>query len=333
MTTALDRAGLAVAGGLLGIAAAQAAGGGDRFPPLTAAAMATPVTYLPAWVVLAGAVVGRRPRLAALAATTCVAHVALMAPALRPGRSAPSVPPPTGADAPTLTVATANGLYDNTAPQRWGPAMLALDADVLAVQELSAHVHRALRRAGVDDRYPHRAVYVREGSGGAGLWSRHPLRDVRTVDLGNAEEANGGVVAVVEIRGYQVTVVNVHTVAPADRARRGAWFAGFAALRSVLDLTDRPVVLLGDWNATLHHLALRRFIAEAALRDAHVECRRGHAVTWPSPGSGRITDRLMPTVALIDRVLVRGPVAVRAVSEHTVPGSDHRAVLATLALG
>lgn len=328
----LDRVGVAVAGGLLGLAAAQAAGGGDRFPPITAAAMATPVTYLPAWAVLAGAIAGRRPRLAGLAAAGCAAHVALMAPALRPGRGAPPVPP-TGADAPTLTVATANGLYDNTAPRRWGPALLALDADVLAVQELSAHVLRSLRRAGVDERYPSRAVLEREGSGGAGLWSRHPLRDVRTLELGNTDEANTGVVAVVDVGGHPVTVANVHTVAPADRRRRGAWFAGFAALRDVLDDVEGPVVLLGDWNATLHHRTLRRFLAEAALRDAHVECRRGHAVTWPSPGSRRLADRLVPTVALLDRVLVRGPVAVRTVSEHTVPGSDHRAVLATLALG
>ncbi|MFN2506032.1 MAG: endonuclease/exonuclease/phosphatase family protein, partial [Acidimicrobiales bacterium] len=185
----LDRVGVAVAGGLLGLAAAQAAGGGDRFPPVTAAAMATPVTYLPAWAVLAGAVAGRRPGLAGLAAAGCAAHVALMVPALRPAPDAPPVPA-TGFDSPILTVATANGLYDNTRPRQWGPAMLALDADVLAVQELSAHVHRALRRAGVDDRYPHRAVYEREGSGGAGLWSRHPLRDVRAVELGNADEAN-----------------------------------------------------------------------------------------------------------------------------------------------
>jgi endonuclease/exonuclease/phosphatase (EEP) superfamily protein YafD len=328
----LDRVGVAVAGGLLGLAAAQAAGGGDRYPPITVAAIGTPVTYLPAWAVLAGAVATRRPLVAGLAAATCGAHIALMAPALRPARGAPPVPA-AGADAPTLTVATANGLYDNTAPGRWGPAVLALDADVLAVQELSAHVLRSLRRAGVDERYPFRAVFEREGSGGAGLWSRHPLRDVRTLELGNTDEANTGVVAVVDVGGHPVTVANVHTVAPADRRRRGAWFAGFATLRDVLDDVEGPVVLLGDWNATLHHRTLRRFLAEAALRDAHVECRRGHAVTWPSPGSRRLADRLVPTVALLDRVLVRGPVAVRTVSEHTVPGSDHRAVLATLALG
>jgi endonuclease/exonuclease/phosphatase family metal-dependent hydrolase len=330
--SALDRAGLAVAGGLLGLAVAQAAGGGDRYPPIAAAATATPVTYLPAWAVLVGAVAGRRPRLAGLAAAGCAAHIALMAPALRPGPGAPPVPA-TSAVAPILAAATANGLYDNTAPRRWGSAVLALGADVLAVQELSAHVHRALQGAGVDDRYPHRVVHEREGSAGAGLWSRYPLRDVRAVELGNGDVANIGIVAIAEVEGSPVTVVNVHTVAPMDRSRRGAWFASFAALREVLDHVAGPVVLLGDWNATLHHVALRRFIAEAALRDAHVECRRGHAVTWPSPGSGRIADRLMPTVALIDRVLVRGPMAVRAVSEHTVPGSDHRAVLATLALG
>lgn len=329
--TGLDRAGLAVAGGFLALAAVQGAGGGDRFPPITAAAMATPVTYLPAWAVLAGAVVGRRPRVAGLAAATCAAHLALMAPALRPRRDAPS-PPATGADSPTLTVATANGLYHNTAPGRWGPAILALDADVLVVQELSAHVHHALRSAGVNDRYPHRVVHERERSAGAGLWSRFPLRDVRTVDLGNDDLTNIGIAAVAEVGGRPVTVVNVHTIAPIDRTRRGAWFASFGALRRVLDQVRGPVVLLGDWNATLHHVTLRRFIAEAALRDAHVERRRGHAATWPSPGSGRLADLVVPTVALIDRVLVGGPVAVRAVSEHTVPGSDHRAVLAVLAL-
>jgi endonuclease/exonuclease/phosphatase family metal-dependent hydrolase len=84
-------------------------------------------------------------------------------------------------------------------------------------------------------------------------------------------------------------------------------------------------VLAGDFNATLDHSGLRRLI-RTGYRDAAATVGAGLAGTW-GPYDG---DPIPPVT--IDHVLVDRRVRVRSVSVHRVPGSDHRAVLAELAL-
>lgn len=85
------------------------------------------------------------------------------------------------------------------------------------------------------------------------------------------------------------------------------------------------MVVAGDLNADRDHAAFRRLL-DAGLRDAHDERGQGLARTWPAG---------LPVLHL-DHVLVRDagevhlvPLEVREVD---VPGSDHRAVVADLAV-
>jgi endonuclease/exonuclease/phosphatase family metal-dependent hydrolase len=91
-------------------------------------------------------------------------------------------------------------------------------------------------------------------------------------------------------------------------------------------------ILLGDFNATLDHAALRGLI-DSGYRDAADAsvpgCARlgaGLRPTWPYDEKWFI-----PGVTL-DRVLVDRRVAVRAMSTHRLPGGDHKAVYARLVL-
>ncbi len=88
---------------------------------------------------------------------------------------------------------------------------------------------------------------------------------------------------------------------------------------------DLPLVVAGDLNADRDH-ALFRGLLDTGLRDAHDSVGRGLARTWPSG---------LPLLHL-DHVLVRdgegGQLVVTAVREERVPGSDHRAVVADLAV-
>lgn len=83
--------------------------------------------------------------------------------------------------------------------------------------------------------------------------------------------------------------------------------------------------LLGDFNATLDHAELRRLL-DTGYRDAAEVAGEGLSLTWPA---GR--PRLPPLVA-IDHLLVDERLAVRRVRVIDVPGTDHRAVFASLSV-
>jgi endonuclease/exonuclease/phosphatase (EEP) superfamily protein YafD len=131
--------------------------------------------------------------------------------------------------------------------------------------------------------------------------------------------------ATVEVPGGPpVLMESVHPQAPSDRLRIPGWER---------DLRDQPAatvhgpvrVLLGDFNATLDHAALRRLIG-TGYRDAASVTGGGFRSTWPYDEKWFI-----PGVTL-DRVLADKRVGVRAARPYRIPGSDHKAIYAELVL-
>lgn len=84
-----------------------------------------------------------------------------------------------------------------------------------------------------------------------------------------------------------------------------------------------PVVVAGDFNATLDHSVFRD--AMTGCVDAAERTGEGLVGTWPS----RVPSWLEPQ---IDHVLVTGDITPEQVSVHDIPGSDHRAVFSRLRL-
>ena len=225
-------------------------------------------------------------------------------------RRGPAVPD--GGDAVAFRVVTANALYPNRRPARWAEGVLALSADILCVQELAPRIASALDDAG--GLPPHACTTVHPGSFGTGLWSRTPFDAAEIVDAGYA--------MVVARLASGMTVVSTHAVAPSSRGKTPLWRRSFELLQEVVDGVDGPVVVAGDLNATFAHGPLQELLARGRLRDAHVDAGRPRAHTW---------NARFPC-ALIDHVLVSEEIAVRAITEQRVPGSDHRAVVADLAI-
>jgi len=130
----------------------------------------------------------------------------------------------------------------------------------------------------------------------------------------------------VELRGGgldRTRFVAFHSVAPTP-GEIPQWEHDLGTLdRWCADRGSGPVILAGDFNATLDH---------SVFRDATTGCldaaeRRGEGLTgtWPT----RLPRAVGPQ---IDHVLATGGVAVESFSVHDVPGSDHRAVLSRLRL-
>lgn len=220
--------------------------------------------------------------------------------------------PPSAGTSP-LRIVTANALKYNKAPSAWAEALLDLDPDVLCVQELTPAIDDALAATG---RLPAAAcTEVRDDSAGTGLWCRWPLADAGVFDAGHT-------MIVGRVESLGVTLASIHTIAPSSPAKAREWEASFAAIAALTERTAGPLVVAGDWNATLAHGPLRDLLAAGRVRDAHVDAGRRFARTWPA----RVP------LALLDRVLVSRHMAVRSVSEVRLPGSDHRAVAAELTI-
>jgi endonuclease/exonuclease/phosphatase family metal-dependent hydrolase len=226
------------------------------------------------------------------------------------------------AGGPTVVVMTANLLGGGADPGEVVRLVRAERVDVLAVQELSPAGLAALDAAGLAGLLPHRVVEPIPSPAGTGLFARHPLiaAGVR-VNPGGFRQAR----ATVLVPGAAPLVTeSVHPCAPYAASQVGCWRADLAG-QPRAGRAGPVRMLAGDFNATLDHAPLR-----ALLRSGYVDAADAAGVglvgTW-GPYDG---DRIPPVT--IDHVLVDRRVAVRAAAVHPVAGSDHRAVVARLAL-
>jgi endonuclease/exonuclease/phosphatase (EEP) superfamily protein YafD len=286
----------------------------ERGFPLVPLVSFTPLAVAASAVVVVVAVLLRRRVPALVAGVAALVLAVVVAPRALGGPTEPQ-----GRPGPRLRVLTANmSLGFGSAP-----ALVALarrtDADVLSVQELTPELVVALHRAGLDEVMPHYALAPESGAAGTGLYARVPLRAIGRPDGTSFPMASA---AARPAGGPEVQLVAVHSIAP-RRHLVGAWDADLRALPP--GAPAGPVrILAGDFNATLDHANLRR-ILDTGYIDAASIVGAGLHGTWP-------VGRRLPPAVTIDHVLADRRCGVRAVSVHTIPGTDHRAVFAELIL-
>lgn len=251
-----------------------------------------------------------RRRLALIALALLIAQVAWLAP-----RFVPDNP----GDAPgpqRLRVGTCNSHAGGVDPKALVELARAQRLDVLAVEELTAEGVRALDEAGMGELMPYRELHPEVDSS---IYSRLPLAQAGLLNRGTTWPQ---VTAEVSVGARTVRLVAVHTYFPPGGT--GRWANDLAALTTEARDAGKDVVMLGDFNATLDHKPMRALLA-AGLIDTHAELGRGWAPTWPVGG-------IVPPLAQLDHVLHGTGLAAVQVGEHTLPGTDHRAVVAELAL-
>jgi endonuclease/exonuclease/phosphatase (EEP) superfamily protein YafD len=231
---------------------------------------------------------------------------------------------PAAASGPTVRVLSANlrvGEGDAATVVR---LVREQRADVLALQEFTPEAQQALTAAGLDQLLPQHALVPWDGVAGSAIYSRYPLRD----DGGRANP--GGfrqARATLSVPGAAPVVMeSVHPVAPTSREATPYSLAGLAAEPAATP--HGPVrLLVGDFNATLDHAALRRLLG-TGYRDAASVVGQGFTPTWPYYGP---RSELYPKIT-IDHVLADARIGVTQVAVFAVPLTDHRAVLAELVL-
>lgn len=276
--------------------------------------LALPVSGMPyvavgSVLVLAGTAVARARLLTIAAAVLVVVQLVWLVPRFVPAESAD---PDVRTAAPTLRVATSNTLRGRVDARALVRLVRSERVDVLAVEEQTPEGIRALAGAGLTRALPHRVV---RADADTALYSRLPLRRAGFVVEGTSWPLAS---AEVPVGGRAVRLLAVHTFYPLGDARR--WTRDLATIRTA---AASNAILLGDFNATLDHAPLRGLL-DAGMADTHAELGHGWAPTWPEHGTSP-----WPLLQL-DHVLHGGDLTGASVSEHELPGTDHRAVVAEL---
>ncbi|MGW4635421.1 endonuclease/exonuclease/phosphatase family protein [Nocardia sp. NPDC004415] len=231
----------------------------------------------------------------------------------------PFVPDSRAADGPELVVLQSNLLFGRADPVAVTQVVRDSAVDVLTVDELTDDAIVRLRAAGLEEQLPH--VYLepaRSGGGGTGIYSRYPLHD--TVKYDGFIMSNISATMRHPQRG-DISVFAFHPIPP--NLNFDAWSAELRRVDEILAGVTGPAVVGADFNATQHHSAYRALL-DGPFEAAAEQTGDGMLLTFPA-------DRRWGPVIGIDHILLAGGVAeqVRAL---TIPGSDHRAVLATVRL-
>jgi endonuclease/exonuclease/phosphatase (EEP) superfamily protein YafD len=246
---------------------------------------------------------------AALALAATVALILIVVPRAR-GHADPDAP---GA---TLRVLAINAKLGEADARAIVDAVRDRDVDLLSVEELTPGFAAELDADGLHDLLPAEALSPRPGADGTGLYARFPLAGQ---GAGTRERSQQSAAAQPP-GAVPLQIVSVHPQSPIGLPAVGAWGNALDDLPPAED--SGPVrLLLGDFNASLDHDKLRDLIS-TGYTDAGDVTGRGLRGTFPP---------WLPLIAL-DHVLVDDRAAVRDYDVLKIPGSDHRAVYAELAL-
>jgi endonuclease/exonuclease/phosphatase (EEP) superfamily protein YafD len=203
---------------------------------------------------------------------------------------------------------------------------LAVDsADIITMSELTAEAAARFREGGLRKTFPYSILVPRPGAGGMGLWSRYPLTALAPSNYGN-----NFIAARMRVPGVRSNplVASVHLMSPLAGGANtfDEWNHRITAAKSEFaDYAETAgpaaVIIAGDFNATPDMRQFRDLL-DVGYRDAVNQTGAGFSPTYsPHPA--------IPPLITIDHVLTRNS---SAQSIHTVdiPGSDHRALLATV---
>ncbi|MCW2622801.1 MAG: hypothetical protein JWL64_2403 [Frankiales bacterium] len=283
-----------------------------------------PLLMAVAYPLLVAAVLLRQRGLSLLALVLAASHVLLVAPSTG-GDHVPCAGTP-------LRVVGANVLKTNPVAEQAGRTLRELHPDVLVLPELSEQVRTGLTASGLFDDLPRLVWYADPGLDRAesagpfaptGLATRLPVLAQKTRLIEDQHEPR----ATVDVGGVPVRVLGVHPLPPL-RHQGDAWHRALVKLDGEIEGGTDVQVAAGDFNGGRDFRTFRSLLDDG-VRDAHEQVGRGLARTWPH-------GRPFPPVFHLDHVLVRdssvGVISVCRVHEVVVPGSDHLAVVADLAV-
>lgn len=221
-------------------------------------------------------------------------------------------PPHAPAAAPAIRVMSANVLAANRNMDGLKDSIAAHDPDIVLIIE--ATPERLASLASLKARYPYMADLTDDQSNfGLAALSKQPFTAVPVPNHGYYHAP----MLRLDFAGY--SVIAAHPPPPMNRQAAKDHLAIIHQLAAIARDTDQPLIIAGDFNTALWSRTMQPFWQ----LDIATANRSVLTTTWP---------RLIPYIGIqIDHVLVKG-FAVSAFQTVENPGSDHKGILATLAL-
>ncbi len=281
----------------------------EAFTPLAIPVYAVLVLWL-----AVGAALRRQRRTAELLATVLAVvllgvHLWWFAPQVTGDNPAPA------AGAPRITVMNANLYEGHGSAKDVVAAVREHHVNILVLEEITPSLLQQMDDLGLATLLPDRVGEPDYMVAGTMILADQPLTDhvrLRTTFQGWEATYDG------------LAVLGVHPVAPVDPA---GWRADHAAILKQAE-DDHADLILGDLNATPDHEPMRQ-LDDAGFRDASEAANEGWQPTWPANHVGVFP--LLPPVVKIDHVLVGEDMASLGTSTVDIAGTDHYALLATVA--
>lgn len=285
--------------------------GFDYWYPMTQLIAFTPYCVPAGVVIVAAFLVQRRWFAAVLTGLATIAVSLLVLPRLVP--DSPAV-----ADGVAIRVMSVNLRIGGADAADIAALAKRAEVDVIAFQEFTPDTGTRLDQADMT-RFPFRSIHPRGLALGSAIYSRLPIRDDGVRRHASGFYQARGTLSVPGIG--DVRIESAHPCAPTGAARSRCWTDDLADQPSAADGT--PQILLGDFNATLDHAALRKLLA-GGYTDAAASVGKGLTPTWPF-------DRPVPRIA-IDHVLFSPAIAAKTFTTYPVRGTDHRCIIADLTI-
>ena len=218
-----------------------------------------------------------------------------------------------------LRVVSLNVLAQNRTPEKVLQFVRAADADLVLLVDADKRDWRGVLDE-LRELYPHHAPQAPRAP--ALLFSRWPIVSDRLLLAPRSRRPY--LVAELAIEGQVIEFVGVHPSSPSPSephasSRRNRELDHIA---EVVQGTDAPVIVAGDFNTTPWSPHFEDLLAAAGLRNA--AAGKGYIPTWPT--------FFWPVRIPIDHVLLKGPVAATAVRRGPAVGSDHYPIIADLRL-
>lgn len=276
----------------------------------------TPWVFLPLYPLVAATIFRRRVVQSIAAATLIVVHIATLAPAVV-GRPTPRWV----ASAPRIRMLSANVYDANPTPSIAAKYLVDQPVDVLVLIEVSKTMERALREAGVDERFPfhQRGTFGRATKSIEVVYSRLPLVESSSLRVGVQTFPTVAVM----VGTTPLRLIAVHVEDPLGN--RDEWATELKRLRAIIRAESGPLVVVGDFNSTRWNPDFGALL-RTGLHDASETGGRGLTFSWPN-------DRLLPfPVMRLDHGLGTAGVEAVEVGDIDVPGADHRGLVVTWAV-
>jgi endonuclease/exonuclease/phosphatase (EEP) superfamily protein YafD len=290
----------------------------DELEPFALLNNFTPFLYLPAWIVVVVAVLERRFALAAVAVLIVAAQIALMLPEL----TATQPLPRWAAAAPSIRLLDANVFSGNPSMAGYASEIKAFAPQLVTMEEATPFDAAQLERSGALAGLPYQFDVHRFDPKAFFLASKYPLTDEHVLYFDYIPLL---VQTVIDLPSGPQDLWVVHTTAPLPGAF-AQWKGQLAYVEQLLAARKSSrLLIVGDFNATWGSKGFRTILGSGMTDGA---AARGHAfeMTWT-----QALDPLPPLVR-IDHVLTGPGLAVTKIRTDAGIGSDHRDLIATVAI-